>query len=99
MADEARSTALKGSQAVAKTTDGMNSIRSQVQETAKRIKRLGESSQEIGEIVQLIGDIADRTSILALLSSWTRRVPPLGPARRVPPHRHSGVCAPNLECG
>src|SRR5213078_663289 len=47
----------------------MNRIRDQVQETSKRLKRLGESSQEIGEIVELIGDIADRTSILALNAS------------------------------
>ena len=32
----------------------------------KRIKRLGESSQEIGDIVSLINDIADQTNILAL---------------------------------
>ena len=51
------------------TIEGMNRIRDQVQETAKRLKRLGESSQEIGEIVQLIEDIADRTSILALNAS------------------------------
>ena len=43
--------------------------RDQVQDSAKRIKRLGETSQEVGEIVQLIGDIADRTSILALNAS------------------------------
>ena len=49
--------------------EGMGRIRDQVQETAKRIKRLGESSQEIGEIVKLIDDIADRTSILALNAS------------------------------
>jgi twitching motility protein PilJ len=47
----------------------MGRIRDQVQETAKRIKRLGERSQEIGEIVKLIDDIADRTSILALNAS------------------------------
>ena len=35
-------------------------------ETAKRIKRLGESSQEIGDIVSLINDIADQTNILSL---------------------------------
>ncbi|NEU33372.1 chemotaxis protein, partial [bacterium LRH843] len=35
-------------------------------ETSKRIKRLGESSQEIGNIVALINDIADQTNILAL---------------------------------
>jgi len=45
---------------------GMASIREQIQETSKRIKRLGESSQEIGDIVGLITDIADQTNILAL---------------------------------
>jgi twitching motility protein PilJ len=38
----------------------------QIQETSKRIKRLGESSQEIGDIVSLINDISDQTNILAL---------------------------------
>jgi len=46
--------------------EGMNSIRDQIQETSKRIKRLGESSQEIGSIVELINDIAEQTNILAL---------------------------------
>ncbi len=44
----------------------MDIIREQIQETSKRIKRLGESSQEIGNIVALINDIADQTNILAL---------------------------------
>jgi twitching motility protein PilJ len=44
----------------------MDTIREQIQDTAKRIKRLGESSQEIGDIVSLINDIADQTNILAL---------------------------------
>jgi twitching motility protein PilJ len=44
----------------------MDNIRGQIQETAKRIKRLGESSQEIGDIVSLINDIADQTNILSL---------------------------------
>src|SRR5947208_232401 len=44
----------------------MNDIRDQIQETSKRIKRLGESSQEIGEIVQLISDITEQTNVLAL---------------------------------
>jgi twitching motility protein PilJ len=47
----------------------MEAIRERVQETARAIKRLGESSQEIGNIVQLISDIADRTTILALNAS------------------------------
>lgn len=58
--------ATKGSRAVQNTISGMDSVREQIQETAKRIKRLGESSQEIGEIVELIDDIADQTNILAL---------------------------------
>ncbi len=56
----------RGAQTVRDTIQGMDAIREQIQETAKRIKRLGESSQEIGEIVELIDDIADQTNILAL---------------------------------
>jgi twitching motility protein PilJ len=56
----------KGTQAVSRTIDGMGTIREQIQETSKRIKRLGESSQEIGDIVSLINEIADQTNILAL---------------------------------
>ena len=44
----------------------MNDIRGQIQETSKRIKRLGESSQQIGEIVELISDITEHTQVLAL---------------------------------
>lgn len=56
----------QGSQAVQNTISGMNEIRTQIQETSKRIKRLGESSQEISEIVELISDITEQTNILAL---------------------------------
>lgn len=55
-----------GASVVQNTIDGMDNIRGQIQETAKRIKRLGESSQEIGDIVSLINDIADQTNILSL---------------------------------
>ncbi len=58
--------ASKGAKAVRDTITGMDAIREQVQETSKRIKRLGESAQEIGDIVGLIDDIADQTNILAL---------------------------------
>jgi twitching motility protein PilJ len=58
--------ATKGAAVVRQTIQGMDSIRDQIQETAKRIKRLGESSQEIGSIVELINDIAEQTNILAL---------------------------------
>jgi twitching motility protein PilJ len=56
----------KGGDAVRRTIEGMNAIRETIQDTSKRIKRLGESSQEIGNIVELINDIADQTNILAL---------------------------------
>jgi twitching motility protein PilJ len=59
----------KGGEAVRRTIDGMNTIRETIQETSKRIKRLGESSQEIGNIVELINDIAEQTNILALNAS------------------------------
>jgi twitching motility protein PilJ len=55
-----------GSNAVTNAITGMNGIRDNIQETAKRIKRLGESSQEIGEIVELISDITEQTNVLAL---------------------------------
>lgn len=69
-ADVAAREALKssevGQEAVSQTIDGMARIRENVQETAKKIKRLGERSQEVGEIVRLIEDIADQTNLLAL---------------------------------
>jgi len=55
-----------GSQMVQQSIKGMDTIRDQIQETSKRIKRLGESSQEIGDIVELINGIAEQTNILAL---------------------------------
>lgn len=55
-----------GAEIVRQTIEGMDNIRNQIQETSKRIKRLGESSQEIGNIVELINDISEQTNILAL---------------------------------
>lgn len=66
VAERAVDIANKGAGVVRTTISGMDGIRGQIQETAKRIKRLGESSQEIGDIVSLINDIADQTNILSL---------------------------------
>jgi len=66
VAKESVDKAKEGGQAVRNTINGMESIRGQIQETSKRIKRLGESSQEIGEIVGLIHDISEQTNLLAL---------------------------------
>lgn len=65
-AQEALRNARQGEQAVVQTIEGMIHIRENVQETSKKIKRLGERSQEIGEIVRMIEDIADQTNLLAL---------------------------------
>ncbi|MEP1742779.1 MAG: methyl-accepting chemotaxis protein [Kangiellaceae bacterium] len=66
VAEKSVEIAKKGGEVVRNTIQGMDTIREQIQETSKRIKRLGESSQEIGDIVSLINDISDQTNILAL---------------------------------
>jgi len=66
VARSSRETTERGAKAVQEAIAGMDSIRGQIQETSKRIKRLGESSQQIGEIVDLIGDITEQTNVLAL---------------------------------
>ena len=54
---------------VARTAGGMSEIRETISETEKRIKRLGERSQEITGVVEIINNIAERTHILALNAS------------------------------
>ncbi|AOF80995.1 methyl-accepting chemotaxis (MCP) signaling domain protein [Methyloversatilis sp. RAC08] len=66
VARQSLAAAQNGSNAVSNSIRGMNDIRDQIQETSKRIKRLGESSQEISEIVELISDITEQTNVLAL---------------------------------
>ncbi|MCK5313376.1 MAG: hypothetical protein KAJ62_14775, partial [Desulfobacteraceae bacterium] len=51
------------------TSRAMEAIRKNVQDTARAIKRLGESSQEISDFARTINEISDRTSILALNAS------------------------------
>jgi len=59
-------TAAGGADVVKNTIKGMDGIRDQIQDTSRRIKRLGESSQAIGSFVSLIGDIAAHTNTLSL---------------------------------
>jgi methyl-accepting chemotaxis protein len=66
VSNEVRSASQQGRDTVLLTARGMNEIRGTIQETGKRIKRLGERSQEITGIVKLIDDISERTSVLAL---------------------------------
>jgi methyl-accepting chemotaxis protein len=53
-------------ESVGATVGGIGTIRDTVRETEKRIKRLGERSQEISSVVNLINTISERTHILAL---------------------------------
>jgi methyl-accepting chemotaxis protein len=66
VARQSLETTERGARAVHASVGSMTQIRDQIQETSKRIKRLGESSQEIGEIVDLISDISEQTNVLAL---------------------------------
>ena len=65
----ASETAIKGGDAVERTVAGILDIRETVAETTRKVKRLGESSQEISKIVGLISAIASRTNLLALNAS------------------------------
>ncbi len=59
----------EGGKVVRSTISGMERIQSQIQETSNYMRRLSDSSQEIGEIVSLIDGIADQTNILSLNAS------------------------------
>ncbi|OUR88653.1 hypothetical protein A9Q81_23205 [Gammaproteobacteria bacterium 42_54_T18] len=69
MAENASESTDEAFDAVTSTASGMDEIRETISETEKRIKRLGERSQEISGIVDLINNIAERTHILALNAS------------------------------
>lgn len=69
VAGDSLNNARYGTRAAQDNINAMESIRKQVQETAKRIKKLGERSQEISQIVGLIDDLSDRTGLLALNAS------------------------------
>ncbi|HGX93003.1 MAG TPA: methyl-accepting chemotaxis protein [Candidatus Tenderia sp.] len=67
--DRAKKTTDNALHTVNETVHGIQSIREVIREAEKRIKRLGERSQEIGGTVDLISNIAERTHILALNAS------------------------------
>jgi methyl-accepting chemotaxis protein len=69
VADNAIKSTQQALNTVNSTVSGINSTRDVIRETEKRIKRLGERSQEISGVVNLINVIAERTHILALNAS------------------------------
>jgi twitching motility protein PilJ len=69
IADKASNSTLEALSSVTNTAEGMSDIRETISETEKRVKRLGERSQEINGVVQIINNIAERTHVLALNAS------------------------------
>ena len=65
-AQEVNQAALRGGDVVANSIQGMESVTSTMHTSADRINALGQRSQEIGEIIRVIEDIADQTNLLAL---------------------------------
>jgi methyl-accepting chemotaxis protein len=65
-AKQAKQAAEAGGMVVTKTIDGMRRIASVVKESAGTVQELGKSSNQIGEIISVIDDIADQTNLLAL---------------------------------
>jgi twitching motility protein PilJ len=62
-------TSVNAQHSVSQTIDSINEIRNTIHQAEKKIKRLGERSQEIGGIVGLINNIAERTHLLSLNAS------------------------------
>jgi methyl-accepting chemotaxis protein len=65
-ARKAGSIAKEGGIIVNQTVEGMVKIAEVVKQSADTVQALGKSSDQIGEIVQVIDDIADQTNLLAL---------------------------------
>jgi methyl-accepting chemotaxis protein len=65
-AKQAKAAAEQGGKAVEETVAGMNRIAAVVNHSSETVKALGKSSDQIGEIIGVIDDIADQTNLLAL---------------------------------
>lgn len=63
---EARRASQEGALAVGEALDAMGEITAVVQGAAGTVKALGDESETIGMVVQVIEDIADQTNLLAL---------------------------------
>jgi methyl-accepting chemotaxis protein PixJ len=69
VATSAASTAEVGGQAMDRTVQSIVNLRETLSETAKKVKRLGESSQQISKVTGLIEQIALQTNLLAINAS------------------------------
>jgi methyl-accepting chemotaxis protein PixJ len=66
---QAATTVQEGDAAMNRTVEGILAIRDTVAQTSKKVKHLGESSQKISAVVNLIGTFAAQTNLLALNAS------------------------------
>ncbi|MDP4196380.1 MAG: methyl-accepting chemotaxis protein [Bacteroidota bacterium] len=64
--NNAKEKAIEGGEIIKKTIEGMNQISSVVTKASKTVEDLGANSNQIGEIIRVIDDIADQTNLLAL---------------------------------
>ena len=69
VADTTANTTRHAQESVSRSVENISSIRDTVQETGKRLKRLGERSQEISQIIDVINNLSERTTVLALNAS------------------------------
>ncbi|HLP83959.1 MAG TPA: methyl-accepting chemotaxis protein [Phycisphaerales bacterium] len=65
-AEGSRSMATEGGKTVAATVDGMHAIEQAVESGTQCVHTLGKRSEAIGQMIQIINDIADQTNLLAL---------------------------------
>jgi methyl-accepting chemotaxis protein len=66
MAEATLGSAESGQQAVMNTMESLEQIKTRAQSSANKILALGERSQQIGQVLSIINNIADQTKILAL---------------------------------
>jgi methyl-accepting chemotaxis protein len=58
--------ATQGGQVVEQTIAGMSNIQESVMVSSRSVEALGKRSEQIGQVIQVINDIADQTNLLAL---------------------------------
>ncbi|HOY62796.1 MAG: Methyl-accepting chemotaxis protein 2 [bacterium ADurb.Bin236] len=64
--DETTRIAKSGGKSIQQSIEGMKGIKATVSDTARKIRELGDSSAQIGDIINVIREIADQTNLLAL---------------------------------
>ena len=69
ISNDAFVSAREGNTVMDRTVDSIQGLRTTIGDTSKKIKRLGESAQQISQVVALIDQIALKTNLLAINAS------------------------------